>query len=109
MALSKALEVDRIAVCDQIRDEVARILIEKMKWEKARVIESLKFYFEGAVWAPTPGRLQNLCRDPKDNMVVECAVNAYASVIVSGDNDLLALGSYHEIRMVTPREYISDF
>jgi len=49
-----------------------------------------------------------VCRDPSDDMVLECAVLSGAQVIVSGDKDLLVIGSYHGIRIVTPVELLAE-
>jgi hypothetical protein len=43
-------------------------------------------------------------RDPDDAVVLACAVCARADTIVSGDGDLLALGSYRGIRVLSPLE-----
>jgi len=43
-------------------------------------------------------------RDPKDLPVLACAVAAQADAIVSGDEDLLILGSFQGIPVITPRE-----
>lgn len=42
-----------------------------------------------------------VCRDPDDDEVLACAVAARAHFIVSGDSDLLALGSYGQIPIVS--------
>lgn len=42
-----------------------------------------------------------VCDDPDDDAVIACAVAAGADIIVSGDDDLLRLGSYGAIRIVT--------
>ena len=44
--------------------------------------------------------------DPKDNMVVECALAGGADYIVSGDRHLLDLGEYEGIRIVTPSDFL---
>ena len=49
----------------------------------------------------------HVCRDPNDDMVLECAVLSRAKTIISGDKDLLALRTYQEIRIVTPAQYLS--
>ena len=47
------------------------------------------------------------CRDPKDNMILEVAVNGNADMIVTGDLDLLALGSFQSIPILTPAQYLA--
>jgi len=51
-------------------------------------------------------RLPGVTRDPKDDAVVACAKEGEADVIVSGDQDLLVLGEYEGIRVVTPRWFV---
>lgn len=45
-------------------------------------------------------------RDPDDNRVLETALIGGCRYIVSGDKDLLSLGSYGGIQIVTPREFL---
>jgi predicted nucleic acid-binding protein len=42
--------------------------------------------------------LDVITRDPSDNRVLECAVAAGSRFIVTGDDDLLSLGTYEGIR-----------
>ncbi len=48
------------------------------------------------------------CRDEKDNKYLELAVAAGAEIIVSSDDDLLALHPWREIRIVRPAEYLEN-
>lgn len=45
-------------------------------------------------------------RDPDDNRVIEAAVAGAVDFIVSGDDDLRALGSYLDIPIVTPARFL---
>jgi putative PIN family toxin of toxin-antitoxin system len=47
-------------------------------------------------------------RDPKDNFVLELAVSGGASVIISGDHDLLTLGRYDSIPIRSPAQFLQD-
>lgn len=47
-------------------------------------------------------------RDPNDNFVLELAVSGGASVIISGDHDLLTLGVYDSIPIRTPAQFLQD-
>jgi uncharacterized protein len=46
------------------------------------------------------------CRDPKDNKLLELAVNGRADLVVSGDADLLALNPFRGIPIVTPAAFV---
>jgi predicted nucleic acid-binding protein len=45
------------------------------------------------------GTVTGICRDPKDEPILECAERAAAERIVTGDHDLLSLVSYRGIRI----------
>jgi putative PIN family toxin of toxin-antitoxin system len=46
------------------------------------------------------------CRDPKDDKFLEVAVCGDASLIITGDKDLLDLHPYRGISIVTPRQFL---
>ncbi len=46
------------------------------------------------------------CRDPKDDQVLEVAVCGRADWIITGDADLLVLGPFRGIRIVTPTDFL---
>lgn len=50
----------------------------------------------------------DVCRDPKDNHVLELAVSGGAQVIVTGDSDLLILNPFESIQIVTPRDFLAS-
>ena len=50
-----------------------------------------------------------VCRDPDDDKFIECAVDAKAIYIVSGDNDLLDIEEYDGIQIVTAKEFCEKY
>jgi len=46
-----------------------------------------------------------LCRDEKDNFLLELGLDGQADYLVTGDKDLLVLGSLDSMRIVTWREF----
>jgi putative PIN family toxin of toxin-antitoxin system len=48
----------------------------------------------------------NACRDPDDDKFLELAVNGQADVVVSGDDDLLMLGAFRDIPIVSPAAFL---
>jgi putative PIN family toxin of toxin-antitoxin system len=53
-------------------------------------------------------RLRVVQRDPSDDKFIECAVAGKARVIISGDKDLLSLGRYRQIRILSPAKFLAD-
>ena len=45
----------------------------------------------------------NAVRDPKDNMILECAVEANAQLVITFDKDLLSIKAYENIQIAHPR------
>ena len=48
------------------------------------------------------------CRDPEDNMILELALSGEADFILTGDRDLLALGSFGGVPIWTPAHYLTQ-
>lgn len=51
-----------------------------------------------------PPLAQPVCRDPDDDAVLALALAAQADVLISGDDDLLCLGSFESIPILTPAQ-----
>lgn len=58
-------------------------------------------------WLTPALHLHVISTDPTDNRFLECAVAGEADAIVSGDRYLLKLKQFREIRILTPREFLS--
>ncbi|MBQ4388437.1 MAG: putative toxin-antitoxin system toxin component, PIN family [Bacteroidales bacterium] len=46
-------------------------------------------------------------RDPDDNKFISCAIDGKCLYIVSGDDDLLSVGSYGDVEILTVAEFLS--
>lgn len=45
--------------------------------------------------------------DPKDDMILACALTAQAGFIISGDHHLLALGNFQNIEILNVNEFLA--
>jgi hypothetical protein len=48
------------------------------------------------------------CRDPKDDKILEVALNGRADIIITGDSDLLALSPWRGIAILRPAQYLGQ-
>jgi len=56
--------------------------------------------------AVIPSRRITICRDMKDNFILETAVAGSADIVVSGDEDLLVLNPFEGIPIVGPSVFL---
>ena len=105
LALEKAMNEDVIATCDEIDAEIVRVLTEKFAWEQQRATSALQVILARGIRVKIRGTVRE-CRDPNDDMFLECAALSKADLLVSGDEDLLTLRAYKRTRIVTPSEYL---
>jgi putative PIN family toxin of toxin-antitoxin system len=108
-AINSAAASQQIAICDGIVNEVCRISLKKFGRARAESLRILEPYLESSIRVETTGQLHGICRDPNDDMILECAVLATADLIVTGDRDLLILGAHGEIRIITARQYLGEY
>jgi len=47
-----------------------------------------------------------VCRDPKDDKLLELAISGSASFLVTGDKDLLVLNPFRGVEIISPREFL---
>jgi uncharacterized protein len=93
-------------ISEPIRQELVRILRAKFSWPSDQVNETL-LQLESCTELVRPTeKLDVIKEDPDDDRVLECAVAAGARFIVSGDNDLLRLGRFRNIRIVKVADFM---
>lgn len=54
------------------------------------------------------GEIPTRCRDPKDDYLLELAIQAKAIYLVSGDDDLLSIGEIEGCRIMTFTQFINE-
>ncbi len=107
-AFHRALQNGQILVSEATLNELADVL-SRPKFDRYISIkdrqEFLRLLSRVADIAPITYTV-HACRDPKDDMMLEAAVNGEAQALVTGDRDLLSLNPFHGIPIVTPAKYI---
>ncbi len=94
-----------ICLSDPILAEVERVLSLKFSWPKIRISDATDYLWTLTEYAKPQLSVAD-CSDPDDNRVLECALEARAQVIVTGDNHLLKLHPYRHIPILTPKQFL---
>ena len=105
-ALIRAQTVDVMLTCSQLEEEVVRIMGKKFDDFPESVRKRMAVFLKGSTRVSVVGKVTGVCRDPKDDFILECAETGGADLIVTGDKDLLALSSFGMIEILTPRQYL---
>ena len=75
----------------------------------AQIEAHLMLLREFAVVVPGVVVVDVVSDDPDDNMIIACALEAEADVIISGDRHLLSLGSYRGIPIVRAADFLRGY
>ena len=91
---------------DELNDVAARPKFDRylLASERRRFVRSLV----GRAEVVDVDRRVQECRDPKDDKFLSLALAGEASVIVSGDEDLLVLHPFRGIPVLTPRAFLAE-
>ena len=98
--------VFRIDVSDVILAELVTVLRDGFRWGRIRLHFAKEQIARLANRVVPTQTLDVIKEDPDDDRILECAVEARSAFIVSSDKDLLRLGSYGDVRIVTAKEFI---
>jgi uncharacterized protein len=108
-ALDAALEKGRLVMSESCLQEFSEVIFRKKfdpyfvddteRLDAIKKVESNSLIF-------FPKERIEISRDIKDNKLLELAVEAKASCIISGDNDLLILHPFRDIAILNPTDFL---
>jgi len=108
----KALDETEILVSPDILfeyREVPRVLLSGGKIDIIQfqsLISGIAAFVSGARVVYPTGKI-TLCRDPDDNMLLECCKSGRADYLITGDRDLLDIeGLPFNLQVVSPRSFL---
>lgn len=102
------------AINNELEVFVSKEIVDEYKEVVARIAEKYpnrpkKFpldIFVSSCRNVEPKKIISVCRDKDDNKFIECAYEAKCLYIVSGDNDLLSLENYADIKIVPVADFL---
>lgn len=81
-------------------------VLQQSKTERFQILAGVRLLAD--VIDPPP-LISPVCRDPDDDAVLALAVCAQVDVVISGDNDLLSLGVFAGIPILTPAQTLKRY
>jgi putative PIN family toxin of toxin-antitoxin system len=108
-ALGRAESNARLLISEATMYELADVL-SRPKFDRYVTLEDRKGFVERltqiAEIVPIIQVVRE-CRDPSDDKFLEVALNGRADVIITGDEDLLAMNPWRGIAIVSAKNYLS--
>lgn len=101
----KKREID-LVISNEILEEFKRILKKERKFEQTEKMIHERLYYLRRISeiVVLKEKIEVVKKDPKDNIVLECALAGNSDYVVTGDNHLLELKIFRGIEIVKPRE-----
>ena len=107
-AVRKAMESGTLLVSEATLNELADV-VSRSKFDVYVTLEErqqfLRLLARIVEVVPIVYRIR-VCRDPKDDRILEVAINGSADFIVTGDRDLLSLESFQKVQILSPADYL---
>jgi len=96
------------SISPQILKEIKEKLLYKFKLPPEKVREFLEIIIFNSQIVYPKKKLNVVKKDPSDNKVIECVLEAGASFVISGDKHLLEIKEYKGIKIITPNKFLSQ-
>ncbi len=97
--------MDVLLLSKGILDELLSVLSIKFSRNKEEISRVAVILSEMAEWVDPSKKIKALSDEP-DNRILECAVSGNADVIVTGDKEIIRLGEYEKIKIISLKEYL---
>lgn len=99
-----------IVISDYILGELRRNLAARGRLSVEQVDAAISAIHSAAARIVVPAVVnRDACRDPNDLPILGAAVAGNAQFIVTGDKDLLVVGEFQGILMISPRDFSDKF
>ncbi len=93
----------------EILNEYQEIIQEMVQRKQGHIDVSILNPLIQSMEIIEPASKIEICRDPDDDKFINCAKDAQAMYIVSGDKDLLVIQQFENISIVTAKEFCERY
>ena len=107
--LREILVSHELIICDQILVEVRTVMRTKLVADQELTSEFVRFLEQNGILAQPAGFPDVELRDKADRLVLSAAIAGGASVLVTGDKELLELDKVQNVTILSPRQFWERF
>jgi putative PIN family toxin of toxin-antitoxin system len=98
---------DELYTTDAILQEIYTVMSrKKFDVKKNEIDDYIRIIERYSIKLFPRGRTEEIIRDKDDNKILECGIEGGVEFIITGDDDLLVLKGFENIRIVKPKEYL---
>lgn len=107
----KAIVTSKVTACasKQIVEEYIEIVNEMISRKQGKLNSNILLTLINSLEMIESKSHIEISRDPDDDKFIECAKDANALYIVSGDKDLLVIKQYENIKIITAKEFCENY
>jgi len=98
---------DELVISPDIVKEVLSVLSLKFGRDREALSHVAVILSELGQWVE-PNQTVRVLKDDPDNRILECASFGKADIIVTGDKEMLRLGEFDRVKIVSLREYLES-
>lgn len=110
-AFDKALEDCKVLISVSLLFEIIEVLSREKFNKYVTEAERMRFlvgFLKVAEMVEITETIE-VCRDTKDDKLLELSVSGDADFLITGDNDLLVLNPFRGVEILNPREFLDKF
>jgi putative PIN family toxin of toxin-antitoxin system len=97
-----------LAVSSETLKELAVVLSRpQLQIKRSDIKELFRLIKIKALRVEPRVKFPDACRDPKDNFILELAQEAKADFVITNDQDLLVLKTFHNIPIISANKFIA--
>ena len=99
--------IDELYITNEILNEIAGVMSRpKFKTGPDTIDRYIRTIEKTGKKIFITGEVTGVCRDKDDDDKIECGIKSMADFIITGDEDLLVLRNYKNVKIISPREYL---
>ena len=97
--------VDELYISNEILAEIAEVMVRPKFRTDPEIIEGyIRTIEKMGKKVFITGKIKGICRDKDDDEKIECGILCGADYLITGDDDLLILENYQQMKIITVKE-----